>query len=468
MHARVRRCKEVPSGLVYHVFTPKGLAKHLEEQKTAPDHLQDYFSLDESHRSITDYHPGVGVGPNRPSQTQGIFVADAPEHEDQQRCAAFNGAKSMEDLINSSRPIASIQVTRFSDATLITLSVSHSMGDLLAIKAIFQGWATSLHGKPLRTFGEIDRDPFAAYGPGGHMAPDDILSDSPILPPGWRVYSALDKIRFLSNFMWDVKVAHPEKTVSPKYVFLPEAKMQSLEATAKLDLARLQESRKQQGIASESQPSVSRSNVFYAWLLKHNHADLHPDRMCGPVTVSNLRVKPPTGITAGSDDFPKHPWYDGGSLAALPCMKAGDLMDMPLGELALYIRDGTEVASTPENARRFLSYKLHNYMYTHPTGNMAFWCPPDHHWSGLSDWRQIKFHDFDMTPARLDGTDKKVELNAINCHGMLAASQRYRWICLGEADGGIWLYGVTYGAQWQHPQGFGKYTHLKHQRTSKL
>jgi len=468
MQARVRRSKEAPSGLVYHSFTPKGLAKHLEKQKTAPDHLKDFFCLDESHRSITDYCPGVGVGPKAPTKTQGIFVSDAADHEDEQRCTGFNGIKSMEDLIQSNRPITTVQVTRFSDATLITISASHALGDLFAIKAIFQGWASSLHGNPPAPFEELGRDPFKAYGPGGHLATDDVLSDSPSLPPGWRVYGALDKARMLSNTMWDFKIAYPEKTVSPKYVFLPYAKMESLEATAKLDLAKLEERQKQEGVDVKGSLNVGRSNVFYAWLLKHNHAHLPRDKMCAPVTISNLRVKPPAGMKARSNDFPNNPWYGGTTVVALPYIKAGELMDMPLGELALYIRDGTEAATTPENVRRLLSFKIHHDLWARPSGKIYFWSPPDYRWSGLSDWRLIKFHDFDMTPARLDGTGEEVGLSAINCHMLLAGSQRYRWVCMGEADGGIWVYGVTSEAEWKHPRGFGQYTHLKKQRTSKL
>ncbi|KAJ5203622.1 uncharacterized protein N7498_004501 [Penicillium cinerascens] len=35
-----------PSGLEYHVLTPKGMVKHSERQWRAPDHLKDFFCLD--------------------------------------------------------------------------------------------------------------------------------------------------------------------------------------------------------------------------------------------------------------------------------------------------------------------------------------------------------------------------------------------------------------------------------------
>lgn len=193
MQARVRRSTSAPSGLEYHVLTPKGMVKHLERQCRAPDHLKDFFCLDQSHRPITDYYPGVGISSDTPSQSRGVFVADSADPQDQQRCTAFNGIKSLDELINSDRPIATIQVTRFNDATLITISGSHIMGDLFTIKAVFKAWESTLHGKSPPPFEQLGRDPFSAYGPGGQLAGKDVMSNSPLLPPGWRVYGLLDK-----------------------------------------------------------------------------------------------------------------------------------------------------------------------------------------------------------------------------------------------------------------------------------
>lgn len=467
MQARVRRSMSAPSGLEYHVLTPNGMAKHLERQRSAPEHLKDFFCLDQSHRSITDYCPGLGVGPNAPSQSQDIFVADGADAQDQNRCTAFNGIQSLDELINSDRPIATIQVTRFSDATLITISVSHIIGDAFTIKDILKGWESTLHGKPPAPFEQLGLDPFSAYGPGGRLAGKEVMSKSPPLPPGWQVYGQLDKARFLSRFLWEFHVSRPERSISQKYVFISEAETQRLEKQARRDAVKVEERRRQQGIEVQSPLIVSRSNILFAWLLKHNHAHLDSEQWSTPVTIVNARARPPVGMKARSDDFPKNNWYDASIVVALPSFKAGELMEMPMGELALHIREGTETGSSPENVQRSLAFNLNHNLWKKPSGKVVFWSPPDYHWTGLSDWRLMRLQDLDLTPARLDQGCQRVATCGFNAHMVLVGTQRNRWVCMGEAGGGTWFVGITSNREWQDPRGFGKYPHLQ-RRTSRL
>ena len=461
MQARLRRSISAPSGLEYHVLTPKGMVKYLERQSRAPDHLKDFFCLEQSHRSITEYCPGLGVGPNVPNQTPGIFVADSADPEDQKRCTAFNGVQNIDELINSDRPVMTIQVTRFSDATLITLSASHIIGDSFTIKAIFKSWESTLHGNIPVPFEQLGRDPFSAYGPGGHLAGDQVESDSPPLPPGWQIYGLFDKARFMSRFLWDCRISRPESSISQKYIFIPDTEAQNLEEQAKRDLIVVEERRKQQGIEAHGPLTVSRSNILYAWILQHNHAPLDPEQRSSPVTIVNARIKPPTGMKARSDDFPSNDWYGAAMVVALPSLKVGQLQAMPLGELALHIREGTKEGSSPENARRWLAFNLHHNLWKKPSGKFAFWSPPNHKWSGLSDWRLVQLQDLDFTPARLDQDNPPVTICGFNSHMVFGSTQRDRWVCLGEAGGGTWLLGFMSDPEWQDPRGFGKYTHLR-------
>ena len=471
MQARVRRSNAFPSGLEYHALTPKGMTKYLEQQRNAPDHLKDLFFLDEGHRSITDYLPGLGTGPNAPSQTQGIFVSDAPDPKDQERCTAFNAFTTSEQMLESDRPIGTIQVTRFSDATLVTCSVSHVIGDLFTVKSMFKAWETTLHGKPLTPDEGLDFDPFTVYGPGGQHADHNVMSNSVPLPPGWRVYGALDKARLVSRFLWDCHVSRPEKTISPKYIFIPDAEVKGLQEQAARDLVEVEERRKKEGIRVDGPLKLSRSNVLYAWLLKHNHTNLSPSQVSSPITISNARVSPPAGMRAGSSHFPKHEWYGSSAVVALPSMKVGDIMAMSLGELALRVREGTQEGSTPENMRRWFAHALNHTLWKKPSGQVALWCAPDHWISGMSDWRLIRLPDWDATPARLDGSDKPVSSCGVNTHMVCPGTQRNRWVCLGDAAGGVWMAGNASDAEWRDPRGFGKYPHLARRtrnRTSKL
>lgn len=467
MQARVRRSATAPSGLAYHVLTPGGVEKHLENQRKKPDHLKDLYFYDQSQRSISDYSPGVGVGPSAPSQTSQVFVSDNADLEDQKRCTAYNGYDNIDELITSDRPIAALQVTRFSDATIITVICSHIIGDSFAIKSIFKSWEAALYGRPIEPFVNLGDDPFLAYGPGGDYAGKDVLSNSPPLPPGWKVYGALDKARFLARNLWDLHVTRPEKDISQKYVFISNAEAKALREQANRDLLAIEKQRRKDGIESKEPLRVSLSNVLYAWIMRNNHASLGHDEWTTPITIVNARAKPPTGIKAGSDDFPSNNWYGAGTVAALGGLKVGELLSMSLGELALHVREGVEAATTPENVRRTLAFHLNHNLWKKPTGQVAFWAPPHHHWSGLSDWRLMNLSDIDLSPARVGDSQAKTTVCGFNSHMAYAHSQRNRWVCLGEASGGVWFLGIVSNSEWENPRGFGKYRHFN-RRTSRL
>ncbi|KAL4746981.1 hypothetical protein BDW72DRAFT_197192 [Aspergillus terricola var. indicus] len=471
LQARLRRSRTAPSGLEYHVFTPKGMAKYLERQKSAPDHLKDFFCLDESHRSITDYCGGFGVGPSAPSHSYKVFVADAANPEDEKRCTAFNGVQNLQELLESDRPQITVQVTRFKDATLITFSVSHIIGDLFTMQTLFKSWEAALHGHPLPPFEDLGKDPFTAYGPGGRLAGKGATSSSPPLPPGWRVYGVFDKVRFLYRFLWDCHISRPEKTITPKYVFISDAEVSALQAQAERDLAQL-EAKRRQSNSTGTPLKVSRSNLLFAWLLKQTNTHLGPNEIITPITIVNARARPPTGMA--DTDFPNHNFYGAALPASLSALRVRELMAMPIGELAFHIREGIIEASSPENTKNLLAFSLNNTLWSKPSGKMALFSPPNHSWAGLTDWRAGKLHDVDFTPARLDGNatgtgadNAKVTICGITCHMITAFTQRDRWACMGDAAGGTWFWGAVADKQWSDQRGFGRYPHL-HKRASKL
>jgi hypothetical protein len=455
MGARVRRSK-APSGLEYHVPTPEGLERYLQRQATASDHLKDFFCLDQSKRSVSEYSPAVST--NAPSG-KGIFVADAADSEDQRLCTTFNAVDTLDQLLNSDRPILTIQVTRFSDATMISYSFNHLMGDIFTLKDIMKGWESSLHGTPPPPWEKLGTDPFAEYAPGGKLPSKGVNTNSPALPPGWRLLGLLDKARLASRILWDQHYTRPEKTISQKYIFIPDAESDRLVQEAKEDLVKIEERLIKQGTPPKTPLKISRSNVLYAWVLKHNHAALDPSAKSTPVAIVGARGRPPTGLKP--TDFPPHNWYNASYLAALGSLKVSEIASMTLGELALHVRDGTANASTPESAQAVMSFALHHGRWNGPASKIAFWSPPDHVLSGLTDWRVATIGDVDLTPGRLDGIARKVTTCGIHTYMVAPGSFRNRWGVVGEAAGGTWIFGFVSEDEWRYPGGFGKYPHFK-------
>lgn len=391
----------------------------------------------------------------RAAGAQEIFIADSPDPEDFKRCTNFNAVEKFEDQLTLDRSVLTVQITRFSDATMLTYSFTHVMSDVFALRDLFVAWQDALDGKPITPWEELEQDPFAEYGPGGKFVPENYLSNPPLLPPGWSIYGFFKTIRLVSRFLWDKFYARPEKSLSGRYIFIPDAKLDEMVKQATADLAEIEAERKSEGLV-ESSLKLSRSNVIYAWLIKQTHAHLNPEQMSTPVNIVNARGRPPAGTEA--KDFPPHNWWNGAYLAAVSGIKVDDIRTWPLGKLALHVRESTAEASTPENARRLISFGLHYGSWKNPTKTIALWTPPDHAISGLTDWRAVQFGKVDFTLARREGAGP-VSTCGLHASMILAGSQslRDRWACLGDSGGGTWLLGMFGNAHWSHPEGFGQY-----------
>lgn len=465
----MRRSKSAPSGLVYHVRTPSSMAKYLEKQKLAPDHLKDFYCLDESHRSINDYCPSFGTGPSAPSNSSRIFISEGAADADVKRCTAFNAVDDFNQLLSSDRPQATFQVTRFSDGTIITLSASHALGDLVTTKGYFRRWEAALYGKPIEPLYNVGVDPYVEYRPGGEFT-KAVTSSSPATPPpGWRVLGMLDKARFLTRYLWDYYVSRPERTIQSKRIFIPESQIKALEDRAHYDLSLLHKSLPGANNDTAKPPFVSRSDVVYAWLLKHSHAHLPPSQESTALTISNGRFRPPAPLKAGSDELVNNDFLCAAMAITIPSFTAGDIAAMPLGELALRVRNGIKANASPENIKDWLVFHLFHNRWQKPSGQTIAPCESHHFITGITDWSLIHLEQLDFTPARLDGDSTIPAIPcAIDGHMVVNSSRRDFYICHGYVDGGIWIVGYASEAQWNDPTSFGKYDTLQLKPGSKL
>ncbi|KAM0665443.1 hypothetical protein ACQRIU_005704 [Beauveria bassiana] len=485
MQAQMNKCDAALSGLAYHVLTPTGMAKYLERQNHVPEHLRDFYCLDESHRSIQSYCPGFGTSPKEPSKAHGgILISQGPELPDQKQCTAFNAVENFQEMLDRGRPQTTIQITRFSDATMITFSVNHAFGDLVTIKSFLKAWEAALCGNIVQPYERLDADPFIGYEPGGEFAAQNAPDKSPAPPPGWQVYGMLDKARFLKRHLWDYYVKRPESTIEDRRIFIPNEFVEALEDRARYDLTFLQKRLDEQsGDKAEDSDStmakkkkkkkkefyVSRSDVLYAWLLKHSHAHLPPEQPSTAVTISNGRFRPPAGPGMDPKSLAENDLLCGAMAIALPSLTAGKVMSLPLGELALHIRRGIKANTSPENIKKWLNFQFYHGLWKSPSGELAVPCQPNHFITGVTDWRAVRLGQVDFTPARLDGnTAAAVSVCAIDGHMVVNSSRRDFYICLGDVDGGVWILGFASKDQWQDPRSFGKYNTVLREPKSKL
>lgn len=352
------------------------------------------------------------------------------------------------------------------------MSVTHAFGDLMTTKAYYKRWEAALYGKPIEPFKNEGVDPFAEYGPGGEFAKGASLAKPPPPPPGWHIYGLLDKVRFLKHHLWDQYVARPERTIQSKRIFIPEAQIKALEDSARYDLSLLQkrlESQTRPGDVKQKPLFVSRSDVVFAWLLKHSHARLPPEQESTALTISNGRFKPPAPLKAGADSLVNNDLLCGAMAIGLPSFKGGEVLAMSLGELALHVRNGIRANATPDRIRDWLVFHLFHSGWKKPSGQAVVPCKPHHFVTGITDWTLLHLEQLDFTPARLDANDKIPAIPfAMDGHMVVEGTRRDFYICMGDIAGGIWIIGFAGERQWSDPKSYGKYDAIQRGPKSKL
>jgi len=249
----------------------------------------------------------------------------------------------------------------------------------------------------------------------------------------------------MANVGYDLQFGRPEKTMQAKYIHLPGTYVTQLQKEANDYLK-----------TSSTDHFVSRSDIVLAFIVKNIAATHDPTRCLTPITIANGRSKKVTGINL---DF-SHAL--GGCAVALPLtgLPAGELVKMPLAQLAFQIHQDIVQQTSPDNLRDLFAFNLFHSSWrkvhgpdakqakSKSDGKMPFFCAPNGRFCGLTDWRALGFGQIDFKGAALSGENESAKVKAINTHMITPFSTRDRFACLGDLDGSIWLYGVLSKAEW--------------------
>lgn len=443
--ARIRADKTGPSGLAYHVPSPRRLREIQAEAPSLAPTKRQFYCLDESPRPLSS----LFAASQPASERVRVYVASAPLANDERRLTCANATRTHEEYLANDVPLMSVQVTRFAHDTVVTISTSHVVGDGFSIRTVLSAWLDILHGRgPPAPLKDLGMDPFLS------LAREESPDKPPRLPRGFHLFDWKDKARFLTNALYDLYVARPERNMEQRYVFLPSSDVAALLAETSAYLE------------SKGAGRVNKSDVLYAWLMKNSHAGLPGSWLSTPLTIINARGRLPSGL----GPVPAHDFWGAAFASPLDSLSVGDILAMPLGELALHIRRSVDKQSEEENARASLAFTVYHQQWKDkamPGKPLHFFSPPNHRWSGISDWRGLKLFDLDFGPAVLlqAGEPARRAPVVTVCANMICElSKRDRWVCIGESPQGVWFTGYMSRAQWAHPDGFGRY--LFHPRTS--
>ncbi|PWN32658.1 uncharacterized protein FA14DRAFT_126304 [Meira miltonrushii] len=445
LSAQVRECKEAQSGLAYHIPKEDVLKEHSPLEAFLPKNQRQFLSIDCSNRSLQSYWPG-GADRLQGDLSETPFICDSPSSQEEQDMTSHNAIRTFDELIKSDRPIFTAQATLFSDATMISLSFAHIIGDGFCIKNIFTAWTDVIRGVQPPPQPAILRDNFASID----------VNAKPNLPLRYRLLGLRDKVKLMANMLYDLQFGRPEKSMQAKYIHLPGTYVSQLQKEANEYL--------QSSPANPPNHFVSRSDIVLAFIVKNIAATNDPSKSLTPITIANARGKKVTGINL---DF-SHAL--GGCAVALPLtgMPAGELVKMPLAELASQIHQDIVQQTSSDNLRDLFAFNLHHFSWKRvhgpdakqakakSDGKMPFFCTPNGRFCGLTDWRALGFGQVNFKGAALSGECESAKVKAINTHMITPFSTRDRFACLGDLDGSVWLYGVLSKAEWEHKDGFGR------------
>lgn len=299
--------------------------------------------------------PAVVVDP-----TQFLPLTGGPEYPQQ-----------LDDYLDSDEPQIGLHVASFSDATIVSLSASHTLFDLGGRKELLQAWSLVMRGrkdqvKPLHGY---DSDPLAVLGDGVSREPYKLESS---VMTGWRGHFVA--LRFLLQ-----KLYAGEET---RVVCVPAAYVQEL----------CQRARSEQRAGGSI--FLSEGDVLSAWLARHVCATAPLVAAFPARTVrlgSAYGLRPVLG--RDHDLLPASKAYLGNAFDVVyALMAARDMVSKPLGQIAGSIRRSIQEQGTREQIEAI--HDLHNR-----TGGMAWVGSLFMYMIWTSNLSNAKLHEVDFSPA---------------------------------------------------------------------
>ncbi|SAM82157.1 Acetyltransferase involved in MEL production [Ustilago bromivora] len=474
--ARVRSTPCTPSGISYLIPQPSTLSALETRSRTTSKEAEKHLVLvDASFRSISTYQPIVGKALNGSLSRTQISVGHAPARAEQDDMTCANACKTFKELLEADQSFLTAQATRWADATVVTIAFSHIAGDAFGIKSIFAGWADALRGQVPAGLEGLGKDPYIEYAPPQGKKAKDENGKQVGLGKGWKKFGFVETVRLISNLLWDIKVKRPEKSIEQFYIYMPEEKVQQLITQAKQDLEQLAaaqdacNSSSEHGGHLEKQPTppldytVSTFNILFAFLLQNIHAaNPSPRKRSSVLTIINAKHRPPAGHSPS--DYPSHQLWGGAFGVPLRPLSSGEYANLPLGQIALHIRESLKEQIDPENIRANIVTSLKHGLWKNPSGKVLFFAGPRDYWYGCTEWRSVRFNAIDfrgaLEPGEKEtggGEGNQVRPVAIGTHMEIPMTQRNRWVIFGDAGKGVWFSGGMTRKEVHNAKGFGRY-----------
>lgn len=316
-----------------------------------------------------------------------------------------------------------IHIVNFQDATIITVTMPHTLTDLMGVISFFREWLAALHGKAEQLapyLGFKDKDPLENLQL-GKQPPKYLFSDR-----------LLKGRKFLNFAVRNVIERFWYPDASLRFVTLPSVFVDRLVESARNELATGQKDEK---------AFISDSDVLCAWWTRVivKTLNVHPDR---PVSLTNRFDS--RDILAKMGLLPSNVTLVANAAYNASCFTpAGRYTSpgYPLGLLASEVRNSIMVHRTVEQLQ---AQDAAFREITAATGRPPLYGDPDMVLCFFTNWYRGKLFQMDFSPAVIarDGGGEKSKRGRpvfMSCTGLESRwSMRNATAILGKSESGDW------------------------------
>ncbi|KAI1335354.1 hypothetical protein F5Y15DRAFT_252718 [Xylariaceae sp. FL0016] len=288
--------------------------------------------------------------------------------------------KVIRDYLNSDLPALGVHVVTFTDATLVTLRLSHLLLDIVGIKCFLEAWSAVL------------RDGAAAVIPPVHgleSSPMDRLAERPaetfmhadrLLRVGMLLLMGL---RVLWHWFLQ-RIGSTEKEEERRIICMPAGYIRSLRETAMQDLEN------ERGL-DEKAPFISEGDVLSAWWAKllTPHVSAYKSQTVAMVNVLELRP-----LLRSSGWLSEGTIYIGNAhLYVSAFSSAGKVLSNSIGALASAVRRSIVTLGSRSQVEAFMALKEKT-----PSGFFILGDPGMHMFCS-TNWTKAKLYEIDFSGA---------------------------------------------------------------------
>ncbi|KAK1981829.1 hypothetical protein LZ30DRAFT_70613 [Colletotrichum cereale] len=289
------------------------------------------------------------------------------------------------DYTTMDRPLLSLHVITFTDATFVTITYPHSVTDGMGRKELVENWCRVLAGKKedVKPLADPTFDPMAKVARSEKQRHNEPFIWEHKQLHGWG------KLRFTFSLLWYLLT----NRIRQRNLFIPAASLRSLRQRAEADIAQ----------SPEAASRLSDSDILTAWLVRLACSHIPESSLAKPIAVStalDLRGR------LHEEDMPADVAYVSNILAYnWTSTTALEFLHGPLGKAAALIRDS--VRSQLTEAQVYASTRL-TYNAVAESGSTKQFIEPDGFVVSVSNVSKARFHeviDFGPAVVKAEGGD---------------------------------------------------------------